>query len=71
MEKHRYHREFAGANWGVTNDRFMLGGQAGYNWQINQFVVGVEWDFDWADGNKATAIVPTGIGPLQGVVDGS
>ena len=49
----------------------MLGGQAGYNWQINQFVVGVEWDFDWADGNKATAIVPTGIGPLQGVVDGS
>ena len=52
---------FAGANWGVTNDRFMLGGQAGYNWQINQFVVGVEWDFDWADGNKATAIVPTGI----------
>ena len=47
-----------GANLGdISNDRFIFGGQMGYNWQINQFVLGVEWDFDWADGEKATPFV--------------
>ena len=47
-----------GANLGdLSNDRFIFGGQMGYNWQINQFVLGVEWDFDWADGEKATPFV--------------
>lgn len=62
---------FAGASWGVTNDRFMLGGQMGYNWQVGHFVFGVEGDFDWANGTKTTPVVVTGIGNLQGVVDGN
>ena len=28
---------------------FIFGGQLGYNYQMGQFVVGVEGDFDWAD----------------------
>ena len=62
-----------GANLGdLSNDRFMFGGQMGYNWQVNQFVLGVEWDFDWADGEKATPFVTTATGlVVQGRVDSS
>ena len=62
-----------GANLGdISNDRFIFGGQTGYNWQINQFVLGVEWDFDWADGEKATPFVTTAnLGLVQGRVDSS
>jgi outer membrane immunogenic protein len=27
---------------------FIGGGQLGYNWQMNNFVLGIEWDFDGA-----------------------
>src|SRR5712692_9800194 len=46
-----------GGGWGRSQwdgiDRFnvsggLIGGTIGYNWQINQFVLGVEGDIDWS-----------------------
>jgi outer membrane immunogenic protein len=36
---------------------FTFGGQAGYNWQLNMIVVGVEADFNWV-GAKKTFVPP-------------
>jgi outer membrane immunogenic protein len=55
---------YVGANGGygvgdLTNSRFgapsggLVGGTAGYNYQIGQFVAGVEGDLDWADMTKS------------------
>jgi outer membrane immunogenic protein len=33
----------------ITAKGWLGGGQIGYNYQIGQFVVGVEGDFDWAN----------------------
>ena len=57
---------FGKSNW--TNSLFVpgssgdfnlsggvVGGTVGANWQINQFVVGVEGDIDWADINGSTS----------------
>jgi outer membrane immunogenic protein len=53
-----------GGGWGsstwTTTDRFgtsggLVGGTIGYNYQINQAVLGVEGDIDWADINGTTA----------------
>lgn len=30
-------------------DGFLFGGQAGYNYQVGRFVMGIEGDIDWAD----------------------
>src|SRR5215475_1035104 len=35
-----------------NNGRFIGGGQIGANYQIGQFVIGGEWDFDWAGNNN-------------------
>ena len=46
---------------------FMAGGQIGYNWQINNFVLGVEADGDWLsrnNNNGAGIIVPGIAGPI-------
>jgi outer membrane immunogenic protein len=38
---------FFGNEWGRTSEaRFIGGGQIGYNWQFNQFVLGIEGDID-------------------------
>jgi outer membrane immunogenic protein len=42
----RFLRNFNNGNNGV----FIGGGQIGGNYQIGQFVIGGEWDFDWAGG---------------------
>ena len=50
-----------------SNSHLMLGGQIGYNWQINTFVLGVEADADWLsrnDNNGAGIIVPGIAGPI-------
>ncbi|MEH2491368.1 outer membrane protein [Bradyrhizobium sp. AZCC 2230] len=41
-------------DFGVTSGNFstnggVAGGTYGFNWQVNQFVIGFEGDFDWAD----------------------
>ena len=36
----------------ASNGVFIGGGQIGGNYQIGQFVIGGEWDFDWAGNNN-------------------
>jgi len=38
-----------------NNCVFIGGGQIGGNYQIGQFVIGAEWDFDWAANNNNSA----------------
>jgi len=47
----------------TSNGVFIGGGQIGGNYQIGQFVIGGEWDFDWAanTNNNAGVFVP-GVG---------
>jgi outer membrane immunogenic protein len=58
----------AGLNFGSgsNNGVFIGGGQVGYNWQINYFVLGYEWDIDAAasNDNSGTLFLP-GRGPVQ------
>jgi outer membrane immunogenic protein len=47
-----------------NNGRFIGGGQIGGNYQIGQFVIGGEWDFDWAsNNNNNNAVFIGGNGP--------
>ena len=39
----------------------IFGGQAGYRWQINQFVLGLEGSWDWANLRSSVATFPGGI----------
>jgi outer membrane immunogenic protein len=59
---------FLGVNFnnGNSNGVFIGGGQLGYNWQINYFVLGFEWDIDGAanNNNTRTVFLPV-VGPVQ------
>jgi outer membrane immunogenic protein len=49
-----------------SNAQFILGGQMGVNYQINSLVLGIEGDFDWTSGNKASGFVNAGaLGSVQ------
>jgi outer membrane immunogenic protein len=54
--------------FGVNNNsHFLAGGQVGYNWQINNFLLGVEADADWLSRNNNNGIgvvVPGVAGPI-------
>ena len=50
-----------GATPFATADASTYGGTAGYNYQINQFVVGVESDLDWASFKSSKIYLP---GPI-------
>ncbi|MGZ4036471.1 MAG: outer membrane protein [Bacteroidia bacterium] len=55
-----------------NNASFIGGGQLGYNYQfLNNFVVGVEWDFDWGGHNSSSNVVTTPLGNLQASVNGA
>jgi outer membrane immunogenic protein len=41
---------------------FIGGGQIGGNYQIGQFVIGGEWDFDWAGNNHGAGVSIPGVG---------
>jgi outer membrane immunogenic protein len=45
-----------------NNGVFIGGGQIGGNYQIGSFVIGAEWDFDWAANNNHTnaVVIPAG-----------
>jgi outer membrane immunogenic protein len=58
---------FFGTNFNNNNNnngRFIGGGQVGVNYQVGQFVIGGEWDFDWAgnnnNNNNVGVILPNG-----------
>jgi outer membrane immunogenic protein len=55
-----------GASLSSNNDGFIGGGQVGYNWQINSWVLGVEWDIDGTTLSRTGPGVVTAIGTLQG-----
>jgi outer membrane immunogenic protein len=47
-----------------NNGRFIGGGQIGGNYQIGNFVIGGEWDFDWAsnnNNNNVGVLLPAGL----------
>ena len=48
-----------GANWKPSSTNFIGGGQLGYNYQFpaSNFVVGLEWTFDWGGGDETTNVV--------------
>ena len=50
-------------NNGGNNGAFIGGGQVGVNYQVGQFVIGGEWDFDWASNNNNSngVITPAGL----------
>jgi outer membrane immunogenic protein len=47
---------------GTSNAVFVGGGQVGFNYQVSNFVFGVEGDFDWVgnNNNNGTGVVITG-----------
>jgi outer membrane immunogenic protein len=48
-----------------NNGVFIGGGQIGGNYQIGQFVIGGEWDFDWAaNNNNNSGIIIPGVGNI-------
>jgi len=48
-------------NNGGNNGAFIGGGQVGVNYQVNNFVIGGEWDFDWAaNHNNGSGVVTPG-----------
>jgi outer membrane immunogenic protein len=62
---HNWDDSFFGLNFddGNNNGVFIAGGQVGGNYQINNFVIGVEGTFDWAanNNNSTTGIFVPGL----------
>jgi outer membrane immunogenic protein len=56
---------FSSATFGTPGSGFLYGGQAGYNYQINQFVLGAEGDFAGAT-EKGSATCVGRTGPVAG-----
>jgi outer membrane immunogenic protein len=57
---------FSGLDFSRSSDGvFIGGGQIGYNWQMNNFVLGIEGDFDWAgnnsDNNNGAGVIVPGV----------
>jgi outer membrane immunogenic protein len=50
-------------NYYNNNGVFIGGGQMGGNYQIGNFVIGGQWDFDWAGKNNTGVLVP-GVGAI-------
>ena len=52
---------------GNNNATFVGGGQAGFNYQINNFVLGAEGDFDWAakNSNTGTGVLIPNVGTIR------
>ncbi len=57
--------QVTGANLSSNSSGFIGGGQIGYNYQFNTFVLGVEWDIDGTSIKKTSNVVPTAFGNLQ------
>src|SRR5262249_34840995 len=55
----------SGAALGFDNSGFIGGGQVGFNYQVNNFVFGVEWDIDGTSIDRTGPAVATAFGTLQ------
>lgn len=53
-------------NYYNNNGVFIAGGQMGGNYQIGNFVIGGQWDFDWAgnNNNNNTGVLVPGVGAI-------
>jgi outer membrane immunogenic protein len=52
-------------NFNNNRGVFIGGGQIGGNYQIGQFVIGGEWDFDWAgNNNNNNGVIIPGVGNI-------
>ena len=53
-------------NYYNNNGVFIGGGQMGGNYQIGNFVIGGQWDFDWAgnNNNNNTGVLVPGVGAI-------
>jgi outer membrane immunogenic protein len=65
----RVNDTFTGLDFSRSSDAvFIGGGQIGYNWQINNFVLGIEWDADAVGSNDnnrvGNGILIGGLGPF-------
>jgi outer membrane immunogenic protein len=54
-----------GANLSTNSSGFIGGGQVGFNYQFNTFVLGAEWDIDGTSISTTSNVVATGFGNLQ------
>jgi outer membrane immunogenic protein len=54
-----------GASLSTSDSGFIGGGQFGYNWQISNWILGVEGDIDGTTISKTSNAVPTAFGTLQ------
>src|SRR5450631_2857042 len=63
---HNWDDSLFGLNFGDGNNNgvFIAGGQVGGNYQINNFVIGIEGTFDWAanNNNSTNGIIVPGVG---------
>jgi outer membrane immunogenic protein len=57
-----------GVSFDTNNSGFIGGGQVGLNWQLNNFLLGVEWDIDGTTISHTGAAVTALRGPLAGDV---
>src|SRR6478735_7470240 len=57
---------FFGAEWARSSEaRFIGGGQIGYNWQFNNFVLGIEGDIDGiVNKSRSTVVFLPTVGPV-------
>jgi outer membrane immunogenic protein len=58
-----------GASLSGNNDGFIGGGQVGFNYQISNWVLGAEWDFDGTTLRRTSDAVSTAFGTLQASVN--
>jgi outer membrane immunogenic protein len=59
---------FLGVNFnnGNNNGVFIGGGQLGFNWQVSNFVLGLEWDIDGvANNNNTGSVFIPAVGTIQ------
>jgi outer membrane immunogenic protein len=62
--------DLTGVSFDTDHSGFMGGGQLGFNYQIRNLVLGVEWDFDWTSISETdNGITVPVIGTLQASAD--
>jgi outer membrane immunogenic protein len=60
----------SGVSFDTGHTGFIGGGQIGYNYQIRNLVLGVEWDFDWTSlGETGGGVTVPLVGTLQASAD--